>query len=255
MSGAAMEAFVGDRIITMDDRTPRAEVVVVQQGRIAAVGPRALLQRFPGAAVQELGTRTLLPGFVDAHNHLCFAALHPRWADLTATADLDALARALRSQAVREPEASWIRGFGWDESLTGPLTRRDLDALGLDRPIVVAHYSFHQCVVDSRGLEELEIGRTTSDPEGGRIERGPHGEPTGLLVERAWSEAHVRSLRDYSEPDRWGELIAARGRALLRDGITCVHDAACPPAAEAVYRALAARHELPLSVLVMPHAE
>src|SRR5207247_849069 len=84
----------------------------------------------------------------------------------------------------------------------------------------------HQCVVSSQALDELGIGRTTPDPPGGTIERGPDGEPTGLLVERAWIEAHARSLADYRDPARWGELIAARARALLADGITCVHDAA-----------------------------
>src|SRR5262249_47273567 len=59
----------------------------------------------------------------------------------------------------------------------------------------------------------------------------------------------------YGEADRWGEHISARSRVLLRDGITCVHDAACAPSAEAVYRSMARRGELPISVLMMPHAE
>ena len=33
----------------------------------------------------------------------------------------------------------------------------NLDALELDRPVVVAHFSFHQCVVSSLGLERLGI--------------------------------------------------------------------------------------------------
>jgi len=40
---------------------------------------------------------------------------------------------------------------------------------------------------------------------------------------------------------------------LLRDGITAIHDAACPPPAEAAYRILAAAGRLPVSVLMMPH--
>jgi hypothetical protein len=85
--------------------------------------------------------------------------------------------------------------------------------------------------------------------------RDANGEPTGLLIERAWSEAHARSLAAYSDPDRWAEHIAARTCVLIRDGITCVHDAACAPSAEAVYRAMAKAGTLPISVLMMPHAE
>ena len=255
MSGG-VRAFVGGRILTMDPRYPAPEVMVVVAGRIAAVGDRELLAAHPGAVVEDLAGRTLLPGFIDAHNHLSIAALHPRWAGLATVSTEEELHAALRAQATREPEAPWVRGAGWDETRAGLAPdRRVLDAIGLERPILVAHYSLHQGVVCSRGLETLGIGRTTPDPPGGEIARGSDGEPTGLLVERAWSAAHAQSLAAYREPDRWGALIAARARVLLADGITCVHDAACPPSAEPVYRALASRGELPSSVLVMPSGE
>jgi hypothetical protein len=73
-------------------------------------------------------------------------------------------------------------------------------------------------------------------------------------MERAWGVAHGLSLEAYAEPDRWGEHVVARAHQLLRQGITAVHDAACPPAAEAMYERLAAAGTLPISVVAMPHA-
>jgi len=249
-------AFTNGRIITMDPAFPSPDVVVIEKGRIAAVGERALLAAHPDAALHDLRGRTLLPGFIDAHNHLSIAALQPLWADLSTVASMDELLRALADQAAREPEARWVRGTRWNEAAHGLVPdRRVLDALGVDRPIIVAHYSLHQCVVSSQGLDELQIGRTTPDPPGGTIVRDERGEPTGMLIERAWSAAHAQSMVAYRDPERWAELIAARARVLLRDGITCVHDAACSPAAETVYRAMARAGTLPISVLVMPHAE
>ena len=249
-------AFTGGRILTMDPALPDPDIVVVEHGRIAAAGERGLLATYPGAAVEDLAGRTLLPGFIDAHNHLSIAALHPLWADLSAVASPDELREALARQAAREAGARWIRGVGWDEATAGVLPdRRDLDALGFERPVIVVHYSLHQCVVSSAGLHELQIGRTTPDPPGGTIVREADGEPTGLLIERAWSAAHARSLAAYRDPDRWADLITARAQCLISDGITCVHDAACSPSAESVYRALAAARRLPISVLLMPHAE
>ncbi len=240
----------------MDPRRPEAEVVIVEGDRIAAVGERALLEAFPGAAREDLRGRSCLPGFIDAHNHLCIAALHPVWADLSRVDSPEALERALRGQAAREPEAGWIRGFGWNETRTGySPTRAELDALDLGRPVLLAHYSLHQGVVDSRGLDELGIGRGTPDPVGGAIARGPDGAPAGLLVERAFGLAHARSLAATRDPERWADLVAARARTLLSDGVTCVHDAACPPEAEALYRRMAAAGTLPLSVLTLPHPE
>lgn len=247
-------AFVGGRILTMAVG-PEPEVVVVEASRIAAVGDRSLLAAWPTATVHDFDGRTLCPGFIDAHNHLSIAALHPRWRDVSGVMSIDRLLDEIRRQAVAEPDAAWIRVCGWDEGPAGlHPTRHELDGLGLDRPILVAHYSLHQGVVCSRGLEELEIGRTTEAPQGGEITRDAGGLPTGLLVERAWGAAHGESLAAYAEPERWGEHIVARAQQLLRQGITAVHDAACPPAAEAVYARLAASGALPVSVVVMPHA-
>jgi len=240
----------------MDPSIARAETLVIENGRIAAVGERELLRAYPGISVEDLCGRTLLPGFIDAHNHLSIAALHPIWADLSQTGTLNELTAALADQAAREPAAHWVRGANWNETTTGILPdRHDLDALGLDRPIIVAHYTLHQCVVSSQGLDELGIGRSTPDPPGGVIARGTDGAPSGLLTERAWSAAHAQSMAAYRDPDRWADLFAQRMQRLLRDGITCVHDAACGRAAQAVYRGMRAARALPISVMMMPHGE
>lgn len=251
-----MTVFSGGPILTMQAARPTAEVLVVDGDRIAAVGDGGLAARYPGARTVDLGGRMLVPGFIDAHTHLCIAALHPRWADLSAVTDLDGLRRALKAQADTEPEATWVRGVGWSDLHDGfTPTRDDLDSLGLDRPVIVVHYSYHQCVVSSQGLDVLGISEATHDPPGGRLGRSGSGRLDGLLVERAFSKAHERSMEPYRDPDRWGEHIVAAARSLLADGITCVHDAACPPSAERLYRQLARDGRLPIGVVTMPHAE
>jgi predicted amidohydrolase YtcJ len=239
-------AFTGGPIRTMDPAAPIVEVLVVAGDRIAAAGERALLDTDADAhtEVVDLQGSTLVPGFIDAHNHLSVAALHPRWLSVAGIGDPGALVAAIREQAAREPETGWVRCQGIN-LFDLPVTRADLDAAGLDRPVIVADYTLHQCVVSSAALEVLEIGRTTSDPSGGEYGRDAAGEPTGVLVERGWSHAHAASLRDYADPDRWATHIAARAEVLLADGITAVHDAACSPEAEAVYAAMARAGTLP----------
>ncbi len=238
----------------MDAAHATAEAVVVVGDRIAAVEGPGALERWPDAEVVDLAGRTLVPGLIDAHNHLSIAALVPAFGDASAVADRDSLVDAVRSHASATPDAPWIRLHGWNETPSGFVpTAADLDAAGEERPVVLAHYSLHQCVVSSAGLDELGIARATPDPPGGEIARGRDGAPTGLLLERAWGEAHARSLTAYADPDRWAEHIVARARELLRDGVTAVHDAACDPAAERVYAAMAQDGTLPISVLAMPH--
>lgn len=247
--------FTNGRILSMDERIGEPEVLVIDGGRIVATGDRELRGRYPHDRVVDLAGRWLVPGFIDAHHHLCVAALQPLWADLSGVGDLDEAGHRLREAAAREPDAPWIRACQWDEFQTGlTLDRATLDELDLDRPVLVSCFSLHRAVVSSAGLDALRIGRSSLDPGNGRIERNAGGEPTGLLVEGAWSRAHVASLAGYDRARRWGDLIEARARTLLSYGITAIHDAACPPAAEDVYRTLAREDRLPVSVLVMPHA-
>lgn len=51
---------------------PDAELHVDDEGRIAYAGPAALAPVVSAAEVRDLGGRTLLPGFIDAHVHLGF---------------------------------------------------------------------------------------------------------------------------------------------------------------------------------------
>ena len=247
-------AFVNGQILTMARGLPAPGTVIIEDDRIVAVGDRRELDRFAQVEIEDLGGKTLCPGFIDAHHHLSIAALHPQWADVSQARTADEMAASLVTQAMKDTEAPWIRAVGWTELASGFIPDRHvLDALGLDRPVLVAHYSLHQGVVDSRGLDALGIGRGTPDPPGGEIGRDAAGNPNGLLIERAWSQAHARSLAPYDDPDRWAQHIEQAARLLPSAGITAVHDTACPPGAEAAYATLAAAGRLAVSVLACPH--
>ena len=250
--GARPTVFSGGHVVTMDARTEGATAVVVRDGRIAAVSGTELPAAYLDADHVDLAGATLVPGFIDAHNHLSVAALHPCFGDASAVRTVEDLHDVLREHAAANPEADFVRLHGWNENHCGfAVDRHVLDAAVGDRPVVLAHYSLHQCVANSVALDRLGIGASTADPQAGEIGRGPNGRPNGLLVERAWSEAHARSLAAYADADRWAEHIAARARHLLREGVTAVHDAACSPEAEGVYAAMAAAGTLPVSVLAL----
>ena len=70
--GGADIVFHGGTVVTMDSAHPRAEAVAIENGRIVAVGDEEhVLRRVgPDTAVIDFDGRTILPGFVDAHNHL-----------------------------------------------------------------------------------------------------------------------------------------------------------------------------------------
>ncbi|MGH6965863.1 MAG: amidohydrolase family protein [Phenylobacterium sp.] len=64
-----------DAVWSAGDATPHAGwAVVVEDGKIAAVGPKSSVARPAGAEVIALPGQTLIPGLIEAHSHLL---LHP----------------------------------------------------------------------------------------------------------------------------------------------------------------------------------
>jgi imidazolonepropionase-like amidohydrolase len=68
-------------------------IVVVSDGKIVGVGPKAALP--PGAAIIDFGDATLLPGFIDAHTHLTGEASDDWKQDM-----LDGLQKSYAEQAL-----------------------------------------------------------------------------------------------------------------------------------------------------------
>jgi len=247
-------AFTGGRILTMDPEQNHAEAVVIRGGRILDVGEAGIVEHYPDAGIIDLDGRTLLPGFIDSHNHLSsFACFFPGWANLFGLMTKDEILKAMRSHARKNSGNDWLVGFGWLDARSGgvDLTREDLDEIGSGRPVLVIQATFHMSVANSRALDIAGIGRSKPDPGCGIILRDADGTPTGVLIEHA--QAPVFGLAMKAGTREHADLIRARAEDLLPLGVTAVHDPGVTPAAATAYRLLHDEGRLPVSVLMMPH--
>src|SRR5437762_10568843 len=71
-------------IVTMNPADPVAEAVAISRGRFFAVGKNADVMNLGAPVVRkmDLGGKTVLPGFIDAHSHPAAAGLsHLRMVD------------------------------------------------------------------------------------------------------------------------------------------------------------------------------
>ena len=73
--------YLGGTILTLDATNSLAEAVLVEGGRIVAVGDLAEVEAAasPDAERQDLRGRTMIPAFIDPHGHFPdsgFLALH-----------------------------------------------------------------------------------------------------------------------------------------------------------------------------------
>jgi predicted amidohydrolase YtcJ len=180
----------GGMIHTGNPAQPRAEAVLSVGDRIVFVGDAETARaRAPaGARVIDLGGATVLPGLTDSHAHLADIGERELGFDLTGVASLEAMKRRLAERAASD-RAPWLVGANWIESKWKPAafpSRRDLDAVVADRPVVLERVDGHAVVVNTKALELAGVTRETADPPGGQILRDPAtGEATGLLVDNA----------------------------------------------------------------------
>jgi predicted amidohydrolase YtcJ len=247
--------FHGGFVLTQAT-APAVTAVGVQSGRVAMVGDDRSVLREAGAATRriDLGGRTLIPGFNDAHAHIWkIGHLLTTMVDLRRVESLDALTEQVRRAADRLPGDAWVLGRGYNEAAmrerTAP-TRDDLDRAAPGRAVVLTRTCGHIYAASSRALEAAGIGPNTEAPGGGVIERDRTGRPNGLLHETAMGLIN-RVMPPPTQAD-FEAMIAAALRHQLSLGITSSADCGVSPQLLSVYRSMDANGELPSRINVMP---
>lgn len=240
------------RVLTCDAAFSRAQAVVVENGKIVAVGSHDDLLSLADAhsRVINLNGATLLPGFNDAHCHALSFGLSLD-SVLLSTPPVGNIPDIVAQLQKRADETTgngefWLRGRGYDQNKLDEKrhpTRRELDkAAGGEAFIILTQTSGHAVTVNSRVLQKAGITRETPDPPGGTIVRDADGEPTGVLLENAMGLAHaVAPARTH------GDKVAALGkasRALHALGITSATEASTGLDDLAVFRDAAQSGEL-----------
>jgi predicted amidohydrolase YtcJ len=183
--------LVNGNIYTGNEARPRAEAVLVREGRIAAVGTNAELQSSHTGLppVIDLHGATVVPGLNDSHLHLAGIGFRELSFDLEGTKNIADLREKLQARAIRTAQKKWITGRGWIETHWQPAVfprASDLDEAAGDHPVVLTRADGHAVVVNHLVLQLAGIDGTTPNPSGGEILRDPQtGEPTGMLVDEA----------------------------------------------------------------------
>lgn len=221
---------LGGTVLTLDRAGRRAEALAADGGVISEIGDaNDIAARIgPETTVLRLEGRTVIPGFVESHNH-------PTFFGMTLAAPVDAgtppngkIADIVErvAQAVRDRgRGEWIRGFRYDDTLLADNrhpTRTDLDPVSPHSPVVLTHVSGHFCVANSAALREVGIDARSADPPGGHIARDERGEPTGVLVEGA--AFLVTSQLPGQGTDELADALRLADTEYLANGITSVHD-------------------------------
>ncbi len=219
---------------TVDPRMPRAQAVAIDGERFLAVGSNDDVLHLASVRTRkiDLGQKTVLPGFIDAHTHPAEAGrLHLRQVDCDLRS-IAAIQAALRDRAAKTGAHEWVLGFKYDDTKTSDgrrLTLQDLDAAVPDHPVLVTHRGGHEAFANSAALKLAKVDDTTPNPTGGQFDHDASGHLTGRINERA-IEFFDNVIPPTNTRDDYREGVKLIAKMMTKTGITSVGDALGSPA-------------------------
>jgi predicted amidohydrolase YtcJ len=223
---------------TADGKVVRFKALLIdQQGRVTRLVPpgeqppklsRRELKKNAGKPLYDwridMGGKTVLPGFIDAHGHVMGLGFGALSLDLSGARSLDEAKAMVAAYARANPNRKWITGRGWNQEAWGlgrfP-TAADLDSVVGDRAVWLERADGHAGWANTAAMREANVTAATASPAGGRIEKTGNA-PSGVFVDAAM-QLIERAVPKPLPKERDAAFLEAQ-QALLANGITAVAD-------------------------------
>ncbi|RNB91618.1 amidohydrolase [Brevibacillus fluminis] len=217
---------------------PRPASIAIADNKIIAIGTADEMKAHAGDAtkIYTFTDQLIMPGFHDFHLHLMDGAVSMTTANLFSASSLEEALETVREYAESHPDTSWVIGSSWDSGYWDSQQLPDryaLDRILPDRPALLFHAEGHYAWVNSKALEIAGIHRDTENPPYGIIGKDEHGEPDGILYEKAM-DAVIRKAYDFTKEQK-RELFTSFLSYAASLGITSVHDLFATESMEMLY--------------------
>ncbi len=210
-------------IYTVDSSFSTAEAMVIEGGKIVAVGKTADLEKeYEAKEKLDAQGKFIYPGFIDAHAHFVGYGLSLQRVDLVGTNSWEEVVEKLKTFAAENKEG-WITGRGWDQNdweIKEFPTNEKLNELFPDRPILLTRVDGHAAIANQKALDlaGVKVGDTLT---GGEVE-DHEGTLTGLLIDNAVDlvSAKIPSATE----EQFKKAVQAAQQNCFAVGLTTIDD-------------------------------
>ena len=227
---------INAKIYTVDDRMPQAQAFAVKDGRFMAVGSTAEIKAMAKRETQVVDGHgmTVLPGFIDCHNHAPGTQLlnevlvgNPYDVEFVT---IDSIIDKLKARAQTTPPGFWISGLFFDDTKVKDgreLNVHDLDKVSADLPVVVNHRGGHTSFYNSKALQLAGVTKDTPNTASGTYDKDANGELNGRVTDTARKvfdtvgQHQTFTADELFQRDRDG--LAFISKQFVRYGLTSVH--------------------------------
>ncbi|MDQ0160564.1 amidohydrolase [Alkalibacillus salilacus] len=178
----------------------------------------------------DLDQATMIPGFIDTHNHILMYAKTKEQIDCNVPPNeaVSDVLNAISEQTNKVESGSWIEGFGYDDTMIAEkrhLNRKELDDVAPHHPLYIRHISGHLAYVNSKAIEMAGLDDYVEDFPGGHFGRNEDGNLNGVLYEPGAMQPFLDSLPKKST-DELVQILKRASDEYLTKGITTNSDAA-----------------------------
>lgn len=214
--------FTNTQGISLNEKQPFFDTIVVDGERIEAIGTGELLTQYTHASFQvnDLGGKTILPGFIDTHQHLEMTGTVLFNANLSSCTNFADIFSLIREQRNKVPAGEWVLAYClYDQNLEENRmpTAIDLDSVCADSPVALIHTTLHFLSLNSMGLRVLGI---KAGMDGVDVELG---EVTGVVRDPASFQTALPQIDKRTSRKAIINGFNLAARAALKRGITSLH--------------------------------
>lgn len=181
--------FTNARVLTVDAEFSEAEAIAIRGNLILAVGTDAEVRNAASgnAAIVDMGGKTILPGFIDAHTHVVSGSVVDavmEYVGMARFTTVDQVLQHIAKRAAETPAGDWLVFRNFDPAVqegADALTFAQLDPISAEHPIFVLNASGHLAYANSKAFEVSGITGDIEDPPGGEFVRDAGGRLTGTI--------------------------------------------------------------------------